>query len=145
MSSLGLTGPPASSRDLPRSPLTSGALRRYVHSQLGQSDNVATDDAAARGKKRVRGESGQRITEQANLYEAWQKSSKRRIQAPGESEGPEAADGSDARKRVAKGGKRWHTATRSLPNAGGSGEVKMGQQIAKARNARRQEGWRWQG
>ena len=66
--------------------------RKYVRETLGQSGIGATDGVGPRGKKRTRDESGNLIKEKANLYEAWQKTSKKRIQQPGEREGGDAED-----------------------------------------------------
>ena len=106
--------------------------RKYVRETLGQQGIGATDSIGDRGKKRTRDESGRLIKEKANLYEAWQKSSKRRIQAPGESESQHAAEAMPNKKRFAFG-RRWHTATAPLPNAGVRSELKSDAQITKER------------
>ena len=52
----------------------------------------------------------------------------------GEREGAEAAEGAFPRKKASTaGGRRWHTATKPLPNANVRSEIKSDAQIAKAR------------
>ena len=107
--------------------------RKYVRQALGQTGIGATDGISDRGHKRVRDESGNLVKEKANLYEVWQKRSKRRIQTPGEAESAEAGEFMQPRKR-SKGGRFFHTATKPLPNSNVRSELRSEEQISKMRN-----------
>ena len=109
--------------------------RTRSHAQVGVG---ATDNAPDRASKRRRDESGAVIKkasglkDQDNLYAKWRKESKRRIQAPGETEA--GGDGRAAFLRQGKPGARYqHTKTRPQPNAHLQKELKTEEQIAKAR------------
>ncbi|KAL1508816.1 hypothetical protein AB1Y20_004911 [Prymnesium parvum] len=109
--------------------------RKFVRETLGQTGIGATDSLAGKDKKRRRDESGRLIdtSEDKNLYEVWRKSSKKRIPMPGEKEVEGSGDGFRGASRHTKNGRRWHVATKPLPNANVKSEIKTDAQIAKAR------------
>jgi hypothetical protein len=129
--------------------------KKYVRQTLGQVGVGAASAASERGGKRVRDESGSAITVgtrssakggkargknglvDGEMYDKWQKSTKKRIQSVGEEE-TSAARGAGAtynreQRQLMKGGRRWHTATAPLPNANVRSELRSEEQIIKIR------------
>eukprot|EP00967_Tisochrysis_lutea_P133892 scaffold235742_cov28-Tisochrysis_lutea.AAC.4 len=120
--------------------------KKYVRETLGAVGVGAAELLANRGGKRMRDESGNLIplkvgkagkdSSDGELYSKWMKASKRRIQAPGESEearvGGHAAYAQQKMLSKRKAG-RWHTATKALPNSGVKSELRSEEQIGKMR------------